>query len=125
MGWGPGQVSVIVARGGPLVKSGIHTRERTHAQIQQFFDGLELLEPGLVRPPLWRPEGPDDVLLDWAEPLSTGERMVAKDWAILRIDRPLGLERTHSSSCFMLLTRAASCFCSCSRRSSFCSSQDE
>jgi len=42
----------------------IPTRSRTWAQIQRFFDGLELVEPGLVRPPLWRPEGPDDILLD-------------------------------------------------------------
>jgi hypothetical protein len=37
---------------------------RTREQIRQFFDGLELVDPGLVRGPLWRPEGPDDVLLD-------------------------------------------------------------
>lgn len=42
----------------------IPTRPRPWAQIQRFFDGLELVEPGLVRPPLWRPEGPDDILLD-------------------------------------------------------------
>jgi len=40
---------------------------RRRAQIQRFFDGLELLEPGLVHTPLWRPEGPDDALLDTPE----------------------------------------------------------
>jgi hypothetical protein len=36
---------------------------RTHAQISRFFDGFELLDPGLVQLPLWRPDGgpPRDV----------------------------------------------------------------
>jgi hypothetical protein len=29
--------------------------------IERFFDGLEMVEPGLVWTPLWRPESPDDV----------------------------------------------------------------
>jgi len=37
---------------------------RRHAQIRRFFDGIELVEPGLVLTPLWRPEGPDDLLVD-------------------------------------------------------------
>ncbi len=40
---------------------------RTHAQIAAFFTGLEMVEPGLVYTPLWRPEDPDDVLLDQPE----------------------------------------------------------
>jgi hypothetical protein len=40
---------------------------RSRAQIRRFFDGLELLEPGLVHTPLWRPEGPDDLCLDRPE----------------------------------------------------------
>ncbi|MFE2431544.1 SAM-dependent methyltransferase [Streptomyces sp. NPDC059373] len=31
---------------------------RTHADILPFFDGFDLLEPGLVQVPLWRPDGP-------------------------------------------------------------------
>ncbi|WP_373281989.1 SAM-dependent methyltransferase [Nocardia jiangxiensis] len=31
-------------------------RWRTKAQAQQFFDGLELEEPGLVRMHKWRPD---------------------------------------------------------------------
>jgi hypothetical protein len=31
---------------------------RGQAAVGRFFDGLELLEPGLVQPHLWRPEGP-------------------------------------------------------------------
>jgi hypothetical protein len=29
---------------------------RSFAQIKRFFDGLELVEPGLVYVSLWRPE---------------------------------------------------------------------
>jgi hypothetical protein len=29
---------------------------RTHAQVEQFFDGLELLEPGVVQVHKWRPD---------------------------------------------------------------------
>jgi hypothetical protein len=39
---------------------------RTRERIGQLLDGLELVDPGLVLVPLWRPEGPEDVLL--AEP---------------------------------------------------------
>ncbi len=39
-------------------------RLRSWSQIAQFFDGLELVEPGLVDLPLWHPEGPDDIFLD-------------------------------------------------------------
>jgi SAM-dependent methyltransferase len=37
---------------------------RTLAKIRRFFDGLDLIEPGLVYTPLWRPESPQDVLID-------------------------------------------------------------
>ena len=30
-------------------------RHRTHAEVARFFDGLELLEPGVVVVPQWRP----------------------------------------------------------------------
>jgi len=42
-------------------------KARSRTDILRFFDGLELVEPGLVRPPVWRPEGPDDILLDHPE----------------------------------------------------------
>jgi hypothetical protein len=31
---------------------------RSHEQVLGFFDGFELIDPGLVQPPLWRPDGP-------------------------------------------------------------------
>ncbi len=37
---------------------------RTREQVAQFFEGLELVDPGLVYLPLWRPESEDDLLLD-------------------------------------------------------------
>ncbi len=42
-------------------------RVRSRAEIERFFDGLELVEPGLVLAPLWRPEGSDDLFLDHPE----------------------------------------------------------
>jgi hypothetical protein len=43
------------------------TKVRSREDIARLFDGLELLEPGLVRAPLWRPEAPDDLLLETPE----------------------------------------------------------
>ncbi|SHN30785.1 SAM-dependent methyltransferase [Actinacidiphila paucisporea] len=31
---------------------------RSHAEVLRFFDGFDLVDPGLVQPPLWRPDGP-------------------------------------------------------------------
>jgi hypothetical protein len=55
------QLRVLYAR------SDVQPRERSFAEIQPFFDGLELVEPGLALLPLWRPEGPDDPSLDAPE----------------------------------------------------------
>ena len=30
---------------------------RTRSEVTQYFDGFDLMEPGLVQAPLWRPEG--------------------------------------------------------------------
>jgi S-adenosyl methyltransferase len=40
---------------------------RGYDELMAYFKGFELLEPGLVKPPLWRPEGPvpsEDELVD-------------------------------------------------------------
>jgi hypothetical protein len=42
---------------------GTPVRVRSYNEVEKFFEGLELLEPGLVFVPLWRPEGPDDLFL--------------------------------------------------------------
>jgi len=41
------------------VSTELHLRSR--AEIQRFFDGFELVDPGLVYVPLWRPDSPADV----------------------------------------------------------------
>jgi hypothetical protein len=38
-------------------KTGVSMRVRSRAEIERFFDGLELVEPGLVVLPRWRPDG--------------------------------------------------------------------
>lgn len=42
------------------VSTSIHTRSR--AEIRQFFDGFELVDPGLVYVSRWRPDSPGDAL---------------------------------------------------------------
>ncbi|MFN2243053.1 MAG: SAM-dependent methyltransferase [Anaerolineae bacterium] len=42
-------------------------KRRSSAQVLRFFEGFELLEPGLLLAPLWRPEGPDDLFLSEPE----------------------------------------------------------
>lgn len=37
---------------------------RPRAAVERFFEDLALVEPGLVPTPLWRPEGPEDLLLE-------------------------------------------------------------
>ncbi len=40
---------------------------RTRARIAKFFDGFDLVDPGLVYVPLWHPEEPNDLFLDQPE----------------------------------------------------------
>jgi hypothetical protein len=51
-------------RGREFYRAAADIKIRSREQIRQFFAGCELVEPGLVRGPLWRPESPDDVFLD-------------------------------------------------------------
>ena len=39
----------------------METYFRPRHRILRFFDGFELVEPGLVYVPLWRPDSPEDV----------------------------------------------------------------
>jgi hypothetical protein len=55
------QLNRLVAGAGSL------TVARTQAEITGFFDGYELIEPGVVYIPLWRPESPEDVLVNLPE----------------------------------------------------------
>jgi S-adenosyl methyltransferase len=40
---------------------------RSRAMIMDLFEGWELVEPGLVPPPQWRPEDPSELFLDQPE----------------------------------------------------------
>jgi hypothetical protein len=42
-------------------------RIRSREEVEPFFDGVDLVEPGLVYVPLWRPEEDSDLLLDRPE----------------------------------------------------------
>lgn len=44
---------------------------RSQEQIRSLFEGFELLPPGVVYTPRWRPEGPDDLFLDEPERVFT------------------------------------------------------
>jgi hypothetical protein len=39
-------------------------KARTAEQVAEYFEALELVEPGIVPLPTWRPETPDDLFLD-------------------------------------------------------------
>ncbi len=41
---------------------------RTHGEVLRFFDGFELLDPGVVPVRLWRPEGDDPQQPQWRKP---------------------------------------------------------
>jgi hypothetical protein len=43
---------------GAYNQGGITLRPRTRAEVEPFFDGLELVEPGLVTAPLWHKDTP-------------------------------------------------------------------
>lgn len=47
--------------------SGIELTWRTHQQMAALFDGYELVNPGVVQVPLWRPQSPDDMYHDEPE----------------------------------------------------------
>ena len=49
---------------------------RDHEDITALFDGLDLVEPGVVNVPLWRPEGP-----------------AREDWAAIWFDGGVGFKR--------------------------------
>lgn len=48
---------------GELFGQASATVARNRSQVARYFDGFDLLEPGLVPTPQWRPDGPDDLLV--------------------------------------------------------------
>jgi hypothetical protein len=62
-----GAPAETIAQLSRMASGGSHNSvSRTSAETVLMFDGFELVEPGVVRPPLWRPESPEDILV--AEP---------------------------------------------------------
>ncbi len=60
--------SDVIEQGGKVyARSTNPAMARSRSQIATFFEGLELIEPGLVYAPLWWPEGPDDLFVDQPE----------------------------------------------------------
>jgi SAM-dependent methyltransferase len=53
--------------GRAIMRQVSETARRTKDQIVGFFGDWDVVEPKLVLTPLWRPEGPDDPLLDEPE----------------------------------------------------------
>ena len=39
-------------------------RPHSRAEVESYFTGLELIEPGLVHSPSWRPDAPDGLMTD-------------------------------------------------------------
>lgn len=60
-----------LAPAGQLYDTAVHPiKMRTRAEVLPFFDGLELVEPGLVYVPLWHPDEPGGLFL--GEPSRSG-----------------------------------------------------
>jgi hypothetical protein len=53
---------------GPMLELGKRAtsefKNRSRVEIRALMDGWELVEPGLVYLPLWRPECPDDLFMN-------------------------------------------------------------
>ncbi|GAA2887049.1 SAM-dependent methyltransferase [Streptomyces mexicanus] len=52
-------------------------RWRTDKEIASLLDGLEILDPGIVPAPLWRPEGADSPLHGGERDLTVWERLIS------------------------------------------------
>jgi hypothetical protein len=62
----------VAAEGARQYNQSVSTPQtrRSHAEVSRFFDGLELISPGVVQPHRWRPEsstspGPADEVSGW------------------------------------------------------------
>jgi hypothetical protein len=55
--WHPERAGAAMGRLSKLTGQPLTPRPRS--QVHRFFDGLDLVEPGLIRAPEWRPDSPD------------------------------------------------------------------
>jgi hypothetical protein len=79
---GTAESKPVVARAAEKVYNrsvATHVHPRSHLEILRFFDGFELVDPGLVYVPLWRPDSPADVPAD-----------PAKYWCLVGVGRKPG-----------------------------------
>jgi precorrin-6B methylase 2 len=60
-------IEVMQAGANVYARSTNPVMARSRAQIAAFFEGFDLVEPGLVYVPLWSPEGPEDLFIDEPE----------------------------------------------------------
>jgi hypothetical protein len=60
-------------------RAGIEGTSRSREQLGALFEGLELVEPGVVWVSSWRPESPDDLFVD--QPQASGRRRPPCRWA--------------------------------------------
>ena len=79
---GTAESKPVVARAAEKVYNrsvATHVHPRSHLEILRFFDGFELVDPGLVYVPLWPPDSPADVPAD-----------PAKYWCLVGVGRKPG-----------------------------------
>lgn len=48
-------------------RSGIEVTIRNRQEVEALFEEFDLVEPGLVWAPQWRPESPEDLYVDTPE----------------------------------------------------------
>jgi hypothetical protein len=64
---GPRRAAMVKAKELFARGAGVELTWRSHAQVEALFDGFDLVEPGVVWTPAWRPESPDDLYYDRPE----------------------------------------------------------
>lgn len=60
---------------GPVGKS----KPRSKEQVERFLEGFQLLDPGIVYTPQWRPEGPEELFADEPQRVFTWAGLGRKD----------------------------------------------
>jgi len=63
-------------------RDGLTLTPRTHEQVHRMFDGMSLLDPGLVRAPAWRPDPDED------DDQASGPRVLAGVGVVPTSSRP-------------------------------------
>ena len=64
---GPRRAAMIKTRELFARATGVELTWRSQPQVEALFDGFDLVEPGLVWTPSWRPESPEDLYVDRPE----------------------------------------------------------